>query len=635
MTRQEQLGFCNKCVSRKFDSNQGIICKLTDRIADFDGNCEKFIQDESVRPIIAEEPENEANIVWGELDDIGLKKLRNHQDFNYAIVGGLLAMLVSAVIWAVITVAAKYQIGYMALGVGLLVGFTVRYFGAGIDKKFGYLGAVLSLSGCLLGNLFSQIGFAAIDQSQSYFEIISFLNPGLIFSVLAETFQPMDLLFYGFATYEGYRFAFRPVPNNLISKLRSADFEGYPDNQKLRLPLVITGIIILSVFIFSLSRGVSGHKIYNYESGMKQAEGELKNSKPNGKWTTWYESGKMQSIGFFTAGIMDSSWKWFDENGNVSKTGKYRNELENGVWMQYFQNGVVLDSGNYLDGRKNGKWIVNYENGTLYQKGIYNRDLQEGLWETYFENGNLMSKGKMDGGIPVGKWSYFYSNGQLANELEHQSADIVLIWNSFDSIGHTYVQNGEGIYREISSKGQLLETGKVEKGHKSGKWIQYFESGKLKAEGRYVNDLYLLDNSWDNNGGQNVKNGSGKYVSFYEDGKTISETGEVKDGYKIGIWKSYYFNSEKVLQEVEYKMGIMNGIQKQYFESGSVYSEGEVTDNLHEGEWNWYFENGNNESKVVFRQNKKEGIQTVWNEDGEKLKEEYYENGKFMKVVIF
>jgi len=635
MTRQQQLEFCNKCVNRKFNSKLGIVCALTEKIADFEGNCEKFVSDENVRPAVAGEQTNTENIVWGELDEVGLNKLRSHQDFNYAMVGGLVAALVSAVLWAVITVAAKYQIGYMALGVGLLVGFAVRFFGAGVDKKFGFLGAALSLLGCLLGNLFSQIGFAAIEQSQGYFEIISILTPGLIISVLAESFNPMDLLFYGLAIYEGYRFAFRPLSNDLINQLKSADFEGYPGNQKFRLPMVIAGIVIISVFVYSATRGVNGHKIYHYESGLKQSEGELKNSKPDGKWTTWYENGIIKVEGSFTDGVIDKSWKWFDETGNLSKTGQYSNGLETGVWKTFYPNGAVLDSGSYSDGRKNGKWITNYENGRLYQTGNFNRDIQEGIWELFFENGKLASKGLMEYNKPIGKWVSFFTNGKPAIEVENLPDDKTLIWNAFDSTGKILVQNGEGIYKEFSGKGILLQTGKVEKGHKVGKWSEYFETGDKKAEGTYSDDFFLLDKAWDSNGRQNVKNGSGSYLAFYPDGKTLYESGEFKDGYKTGTWQTFYESSDHVFQESQYVKGILNGIMKQFFESGAVYSEGQMVNNLQEGEWKWYHENGMDESKVNFKKSKKDGVQTMWNDAGGKIKEEYYENGKFVKVVVF
>lgn len=90
----------------------------------------------------------------------------------------------------------------MAVGVGFLVGFAVRFGGKGIDPIFGYLGAILSLLGCLLGNLFSAMGFFAEVQSVSFFDVLGGLNVSLAVELLKVTFPPMDILFYGIAVYE-------------------------------------------------------------------------------------------------------------------------------------------------------------------------------------------------------------------------------------------------------------------------------------------------------------------------------------------------------------------------------------------------------------------------------------------------
>lgn len=45
MTRQEQLAFCKVCVNQKKDLNRGIICRLTDQIAEFETSCESFERD--------------------------------------------------------------------------------------------------------------------------------------------------------------------------------------------------------------------------------------------------------------------------------------------------------------------------------------------------------------------------------------------------------------------------------------------------------------------------------------------------------------------------------------------------------------------------------------------------------------
>ena len=100
-----------------------MICNVTNSIADFEENCENFKLDESVIKKVNGSEDIHTEEVISKIDKRSLNKLTIHQDFYYAIVGGLLATLISAIIWAVVTVATQYQIGYMAIGVGLFVGF--------------------------------------------------------------------------------------------------------------------------------------------------------------------------------------------------------------------------------------------------------------------------------------------------------------------------------------------------------------------------------------------------------------------------------------------------------------------------------------------------------------------------------
>ena len=129
-----------------------------------------------------------------------------------AVVGGLVAALVGALIWAVITVTTKFQIGFMAVGVGFLVAWAVRTLGKGRDTTFGIIGGVFALLGCLLGNLLSACGFLAGQASEPVMSVTLRVlgNPASIATILQETFSGMDLLFYAIAVYEGYKLSRRP-----------------------------------------------------------------------------------------------------------------------------------------------------------------------------------------------------------------------------------------------------------------------------------------------------------------------------------------------------------------------------------------------------------------------------------------
>lgn len=631
MTRQEHLKFCTKCINRKRDPNGDIICKLTDRKADFEGTCRDFKQDDTViegNNGSEEHEERNENIV---LDEKMLDKLKAHQDFSYALAGGLLATLISAILWAVISISTKYQIGYMAIGVGLLVGFSIRLFGAGIDKKFGYLGAVLSLVGCMLGNLFTQVGFIAQDQSLGYFETLTFLTPGLIVNILVESFSPMDILFYGIAVYEGYKISFRRITPELLIKLRKDDQNALSSSYKLRLPLVIVSILILTFVFVRMSQGVSGHKTFKYESGRIMSEGEYKNSKEHGKWVYYYENGETKSTGYYNNGLPDSLWQWYSDGGRLSKIGNFRKGLEHGVWVTYYDNGFVSDSGAYAEGRMQGQWIYRYDNGRIAQSAFYERNFPDSIWASYYDNGQLNSVGKMKEGKQFGDWRSYFINGQISEELIYGGDDKPRIINAWDINGKQLVLNGNGIYKSFSPSGTVLLTGKVENGSRTGLWNTFYENGRPMEEGKFEGDIYVVINCWDGNGIQMISDGSGNYTSYYADGKTISESGELKNGLRTGIWHTYLESNGAVSQELQYVEGKLTGLQKYYFETGELYLEGEMVNNMREGEWEWYYENGNISSSVDFIKDKKEGKQEMWSETGEKTKEEYYKNGVLIK----
>jgi hypothetical protein len=137
-------------------------------------------------------------------------KMRQQQNLFLSILAGFGAAILAAIIWAVLTVSFQYQIGFMAVGIGFAVGFAVR-LGKGIDKIYGILGAVLSLFGCLLGNFFALLGFIAKQENINVVETLSKINYSKVPDLMISTFSAMDLVFYGIAVYEGYKFSFRKI----------------------------------------------------------------------------------------------------------------------------------------------------------------------------------------------------------------------------------------------------------------------------------------------------------------------------------------------------------------------------------------------------------------------------------------
>jgi len=140
-----------------------------------------------------------------------VEDVRANQNLSMGMAAGSVAAAIGAVIWGVITYVTEYQIGWMAVGVGILVGLAVRRFGQGIDKSFGVSGAALALAGCIMGNVFASCMFISQQAQVGLMEVLARLDPVIVVQITVETFRPMDLLFYGIAVYEGYRFSFKPI----------------------------------------------------------------------------------------------------------------------------------------------------------------------------------------------------------------------------------------------------------------------------------------------------------------------------------------------------------------------------------------------------------------------------------------
>ena len=136
---------------------------------------------------------------------------RQEQNLLMGTVSGFLAAVVGAAVWAAVTVATEYQIGWMAVGIGFLVGLAVRIGGKGIDPVFGVVGALMSLVGCVLGNLFTVAWFISVDAGITVMDVLSQMDVQIVAELMMETFQVMDVLFYGLAVYFGYRYAFREL----------------------------------------------------------------------------------------------------------------------------------------------------------------------------------------------------------------------------------------------------------------------------------------------------------------------------------------------------------------------------------------------------------------------------------------
>jgi len=140
-----------------------------------------------------------------------LEVFRQEQNLAVGSMAGLVAGVAGAAVWAGVTVVTEYQIGWLAVGLGFLVGIAMRTMGKGIDQVFGAVGATLALFSCVLGNVFTIAWYISAQTGSSLLGVLTELDMELTIDLITETFQVMDILFYGLALYFGYKYSFRQL----------------------------------------------------------------------------------------------------------------------------------------------------------------------------------------------------------------------------------------------------------------------------------------------------------------------------------------------------------------------------------------------------------------------------------------
>ncbi len=98
----------------------------------------------------------------------------------------------------------------------------MRKFGKGVDQIFGFIGAGISLFGCVLGNVLTIIGFIAIEANLGYLETFLRFDFSLLPNIIGETFHLKDFIFYTIAMVGGYTLAIRKITEKDIDALKES-----------------------------------------------------------------------------------------------------------------------------------------------------------------------------------------------------------------------------------------------------------------------------------------------------------------------------------------------------------------------------------------------------------------------------
>lgn len=638
LTRNQQLEFCERCLHRKLSLQRGLLCGLTQEPAAFTDSCPDYQEDAAVPPRREEESAPIPGWMQGgkkrELADDYRSLYLAYERFDLAMLGGFFAAVLAAFLWAATSLLFEYQISYMAAGLGFLVAYAVRFFGAGVSLRFRLLSAVLALLGTLLGNVLTEFSFYAQNEGLSVWGAMGQFTVSEVAIFFLENTRLIDLFFYVVAVAAGYQFALRQPTDMEIAQRYSPLFDPVPPHQSKRLPLLFAAFFLIALIISKNLEPFRGVVKYYYEDGSLLSEGNMIEGKQDGYWAYYDRKGHLIQTGMHQDGYAHGDWTWYhSDNKAVQMVQPYTYGNAMGLNRSFRNNGTLIDSVNFYNGRKNGEYVSYNDMRGIVSRGRLQHDRREGEWLFFYDSGELKMRINYLEGDLHGRCLFYHPNGVLAEELHYEKGRLAYIHTQNAGDGSPIIRKGKGYYRVLTEDPAINGSGYVEDGQPVGEWELYAPQIGQLNKGRFEGATFLLWQSSLPNLKMQVKAGKGYYKEHDQNGKTVLLEGKINNGLREGRWKSRYENGVLKADET-YKNGQLTGKATYYYSDGQI----EYTAHFKAGKWHgkaqFFNENGTLDSEALFKNDLKTGIQYFYDEKGQLIREELYTQGRLTKTKL-
>lgn len=180
--------------------------------------------DQTVTAAVADIPEKSPR----ELDpqQAAVDELREYykgeQNLPVGVAAGVFTGIAGAIPWALISFLVDRSINWMAVLLGVLIGWSIRETGRGVEKKFGIFGAFITFICILFANILAAAMFIAKTEAISLLKVISGMveHPGMVVDTIKIMFSPFDIVYFLLALGAGYYFAFRRITTADLKRVK-------------------------------------------------------------------------------------------------------------------------------------------------------------------------------------------------------------------------------------------------------------------------------------------------------------------------------------------------------------------------------------------------------------------------------
>ena len=363
----------------------------------------------------------------------------------------------------------------------------------------------------------------------------------------------------------------------------------------------------------------------------------------------YYPSGILSSEGTLKEGKPDGYWKAYNENGTIKSEGNRKNFELDSLWKFYNPDGKLLLEINYSSGKKHGLKITYLDKETVKEE--FRNDIKDGYTRYYFPDGKIKQEIPFVKGLEQGFGKEFEPDGTIITLTEYKKGFIVdrLRINRKDGLGrkqgrwYTFYESGSlktevtyrddlrnGYLKEYTEKGDLQRISKyiddviqpeAEEIQKLEIQNEYYPDGKIKITAMFRNGIpegikreYKADG--------NIEN-----AYLYKNGVIIGEGIVKEDGNRDGHWKDFHMDGS-LKAEGNYDNGKQVGEWKYYHPNGKIEQVGKFNkQGKPEGIWKWYFDSGRLLREENYRGGLKDGLSTEYDETGRVIEEGEFVDG--------
>lgn len=110
-------------------------------------------------------------------------------------------------------------------------------------------------------------------------------------------------------------------------------------------------------------------------------------------------------------------------DGKVSFEGEMKNGKPHGEWTTFFPDGRPRWKGNKNEGLSHGPFTMWYQNGRKKMQGTYKNGKKHGLSTMWHLNGSKWREQRHIQGEPSGYWRTWNEKGELIEEIDHETSN--------------------------------------------------------------------------------------------------------------------------------------------------------------------------------------------------------------------